>query len=265
VENATRGAETIVVHAGHFLLFSDDETGRLLPCIASELKEPRHSGYRSRYGMFPELTWRLGLRMLSKLPLRDKRIMIVVNDWQYVSPNADRAEFYSEHQELPRGYAEELAKFSDISLLAPRLRDGREQAFFSEVTLRNHFRKKVRRLIKAGTLPEDATVLRSGDLITCQLPDPAGQMREVYCSERAADCSGEIAAMLDETAAATGCQAYINLYPRVCREFVEYGTGLSERLFSTGIRTCLNVGLNSVDVRDEASLLAGSECVLHSR
>lgn len=264
-QHATRGANTVVMHAGHFLLFQDAIDNRVMPCIGSELREPRHDDIRSRFGAFPELSWALGLRLLSQLESRNKYVMIVVNDWQYLPAGQRRLDFFTDTTRLPVSYARELEKHPEITLLRASAGHSESHLFFSEASLRNRYRKHVKKLILSGALPPDARVHRLGGVVTAQLLDGSKGKREIYCSERSTDCSGETAQFLDESSKATGCQTFINLFPRVCWEPVEYGTQLAPRLFTTETRTFLNIGFDSTDVRDEESLIETSQCALHER
>jgi hypothetical protein len=265
VQKAGSEADSVVMQTGHFLLFPDEISGELLPCIGDELMRPEHESIRRDYAQFPSLTWKLGLRLLASLPAPRKYVMIVVNDWQYVPPETDRGAFYDNHRSLPISYQQELDRYPSITMLRPSGDPefyGATTPFFSESRVRNHYRKAVKRLIKRGALPSDASILQQGDVLSCQLLDPSGEKREIYCSERSTDCAGETAQFLSEAAGATGCKTFINLFPAVCWDFVEYGTKLGHRLFAPGITSYLNIGLPSTEVHEEESMIAGGRCSL---
>jgi len=262
---AARGAQSVVVQAGHFLLFYDEHEHRALRCIADELRDPRHAPIGSRYGRFPELSLRLGFEVLAALSTPRKHVMTVVNDWQYVPTGALRPPTDRQAETMPLALAEELARHPDVSLLSPARNGSRDSLFFSESRLRNQYRKRVRRLLKHGALPPDVTVELDGRVVSCRLADRAGTMREIYCSDRSADCAGETAEFLRQAADATRCDVFVNVVPRACWDFVEYGTDLAEKVLGAGVRTYVNVGLNSTDIYDEETLLRGSQCAVHRR
>ncbi len=120
------------MQAGHFLLYYDEVSGGILPCLSEYLVDPRHSEIRRGYTQFPILTWCLGLRLLASLSAHDRRIMVVVNDWQYLSKAGNRADFYAKHARLPESYSEELARYADtITLFEPeRTKTGTSTAPF---------------------------------------------------------------------------------------------------------------------------------------
>jgi hypothetical protein len=254
------------MQAGHFLLYYDKETGKIIPCIPEALNDPRHAGIRADYGQFPIITWRLGLRLLDSLVASAKRIMIAVNDWQYLEKGCNRADFYAQQKKLPGSYEQELVRYSkDISLFQPKpLKSGDStRPFFGEMNLRNRFQRHVSKLMKSGKLPSSVIHHSSNGMVTCSFPDLAGIQREVYCSGKSGDCAGEIAEMIHEASKHSGVTCFINLYPLVCREFVELGSQLAVELLSSSCKTVLNLGFQSTAVRDEDQLIATTEATLH--
>ncbi len=267
VAAAATGGESIVVQAGHFLLFPDEASGIPLACIQTDAPDPRHGRILHDSGHFPFLTWRLGLNLLAALPAAHKRIMVVVNDWQYVANHQQRDRFYSTHSHLPPTYRAELALHEgSITLLSPQATVTEPPSpFFSEARLRNHYRKAVKRLLKQNNLPPEAAILREGDTVSCHLPDATGAKQEFYCSNLAPDCAGETAQIIHEAATATGCDVFINLVPSVCGNFVNRGTELAEKLFSPDIRSYVNIGLPAAEIYDEAALIADCQCTTYRK
>jgi len=263
--HATADAGCIVMQAGHFLLYYDSASDSIIPCISEEL--PEHDAERAReYGQFPFLTWCLGLRALDALPQTNKYVMIVVNDWQFVPKHANRSQFYEKYRRLPDSYQRELDRYGGrIKLLQPDpIKTGvSTRPFFGEMNLRNYYRRNVDRLIKHGQLPPNTLVRSEGQNVYCDFVDSSGNTKEVYCSGKAGDCSAEIAQMLNFARSKTGCETFINLYPAVCREFIQYGTSLAEDLFQSGFETVLNIGFPSCNVNSEQELLSDCEATLH--
>lgn len=262
---ATVNADCIVMQAGHFLLCHDSAADSIVPCLNEEMRESDAARFRE-HGQFPFLTWCLGLRTLAALPQLKKYVMIVVNDWQFVPKHLNRSQFYENYRRLPDSYQRELDRYKgEIKLLQPDpVRTGiSTRPFFGEMNLRNYYRRSVSRLIKRGQLPPSASLRSEGKNIYCDFSDSAGNAKEIYCSGKAGDCSAEIAQMLSFAREKTGCQSFINLYPSVCREFIQYGTSLAEDLFHVGFETVLNIGFPSCNVNSEKEILSDCESTLH--
>jgi hypothetical protein len=192
--------------------------------------------------------------------------MVVVNDWQYLPKECKRSDFYMSQKQLPGCYAEELSRYSDsITLFEPKkVNSGISTApFWSEMNLRNRYQRHFSKLITSGGLPKDAILEIQPDAVYCSFPDLAGVKREVYCSCQTGDCAGEIAEMLYESGLRTGATCFINIYPLVCREFVELGSQLSVDLLGSSCTTVLNIGVQSTAVRDNSHLIETAEVSLH--
>jgi len=266
VHRAVRDADTVVMQAGHFLLYYDQETGKILPCIPEALGDPRHAAIRADYAQFPIITWGLGLRLLASLSTSTKRIMAVVNDWQYLPKSANRADFYAAHGRLPKSYEEELGRYSStITLFEPkRSKTGVATApFFGEMNLRNRYQRHVSKLIAAEKLPRGAVLQTRKNAVFCSLPDLAGVHKEVYCFGKTGDCAGEIAEMIYEASSRGGATSVINLYPLVCREFVEFGSQLAIDLLGSTCKTVLNLGFQSTAITDCNQMIETTEATLH--
>ena len=260
-------SSSIVVQAGHFLVYYDHTEDQLLPCVASELRGPRQEVISSDLGYFPLLSWEIGLALLAAIPTHNTHILVLVNDWQYLPKDVNRERFYKCYRELPRPYRDALAKAGQsISLVAPpRVRKGLHTGpFFSEQTLRNRYGKHVKEILARNTLPTDAVVEGSADTLTCSLVDVVGRREEIYCAGKTYHCTHEVAELLYETEQLTGCDVFVNLFPLVCKEYVEAGTELSFSLFHTRIRTVINLGMRASGVRTIDDLLTSCNAVIHS-
>lgn len=261
--DAARGATSVVVQAGHFLLYYDIVEDRLLPCVAGELTSPRHELVRREAGEFPLLSLKLGLEVLAAIPARSRSLMIVVNDWQYLPKEIDRRRFYETFKRLPAGYEAALDRYrGKIDLLVPPKGAG-TTPFFGEMNLRNQYRKNVERLMESRSLPESAIVEQGPGGVVCSLSDAVGRRREVYCSSKTGDCAGEIAQMLRSARELAACDCFINFYPAVCRDFVESGTEIGEDLLGNRIARVLNIGLPTSGVETAEDLLTACEVAWH--
>lgn len=263
VQEVSRGAKSVVMQAGHFLLYYDVVEDQLLPCISDELTSPRHELLRREAGGFPLLTWQLGLELLDSLRTASRQVMVVVNDWQYLPKNIDRRRFYESFRHLPEGYSNALERYEDrLSLLEPPQGTG-TQPFYGEMNLRNQYRKTVERLITDGNLPAEAILEQVSEEIICSLPDAVGRTWEVYCSSKTGDCAGEIAQMLNLAVQQTSCDCFINIYPAVCRDYVERGTELGNDLLQNGIPNVINIGFPTSGLESCEELLASCEVAWH--
>ena len=263
VQRAARTAESVVLQAGHFLLYYDTVEDRILPCIASEMGSPRHEILRREAGHFPSLSWALGLELVSRLGSPSKRAMIVVNDWQYIPKGVDRRRFYRDFGRLPQGFDEELVRWgADISLLSPPRQSG-TAPFWGEMNLRNQYSRTVGHLVSTGKLPDHAVVEQRASGLVCSLVDAVGGKREVYCANKTGDCAAEIAQMLRMAKRLARCDCFVNLYPSVCREFVERGTELGQELLGNDVPSVLNVGLVSNGPDNVEEMMAGCEVAWH--
>jgi len=263
VKDAAQGAQSLVIQAGHFLLYYDIVEDRLLPCISSELTSPRHELLRHEAGEFPLLTWQLGLELLNSLSAASRHVMVVVNDWQYLPKDIDRRRFYESFRHLPESYIDALNNYEGcLSLLEPPQGTG-TRPFYGEMNLRNQYRKTVERLIADGNLPAEAILKQDSDELVCSLPDAVGRTWEVYCSNKTGDCAAEIAQMLNLAVQQTGCDCFINIYPAVCRDFVERGTELGNDLLRNGLPNVINIGFPTNGVESRADLLTSCEVAWH--
>ena len=261
-------SKCIVVQAGHFLLYFDEKTGQIVPCIQEELQEPHLANIGKSFGAFPLLTWLLGLDILAQSNCERRMVMTVVNDWQYVPSTANREAFYKDHNHLPSTYEAALKNYGpEIEVLQPKpVKTGiPTRPFFSEMNQRNQFRKRVEKMLRKDILPAFAEVDRTTDGVVCRVPH-AGSFagREFYCSGKSPDCAAQIAQMLSQAKELSDCDTFINIYPLVCRSYVEGGTILASQLFAPRIPCVINIGLPSSHVRSLAEALRQSEVAVHT-
>jgi len=260
-------ASSVVFQAGHFLLVYDEASGTLSPCLRGAPASATNPVLFENYGNFPILTWKLALRLLSQVQATTKSLMIVVNDWQYLPKGVKRFDFYRRQEgRLPHEFESEMKlQAPSATLLEPlHKKDTISTApFYGELTLRNRYASRVNRMISSEKLPESAVVTKGNAGVTCELPDATGALQEIYCSGKTGDCAGEIAEMLREANSRTGATAFVNLYPLVCRGYVELGTSRANELFKVPMKTVLNLGFPSSGIFDEDELIEGCEASLH--
>jgi len=214
--------QSILLQAGHFLLFYDEESKLTHACIANP-DSPKSNDILQAFGHFPLLTWELGIDILNRIPCSTKEILLLVNDWQYLPKEVQRNEFYSDNPDIPNAFKEALEQNQDISLLKPEINGEKSitGSFFGEMNLRNRYKKRISRLIRSNAMPTGADPSLEGDHITCTMSLSGEQPTEIYCSGKSADCTAEVAELLLQVSAYRPDTIFINMYPLVCRDFVE--------------------------------------------
>lgn len=267
VKRATTESRVVAIHSGHFLLYYDADEGRAVPCIASEMKSSKYDAVREELAEFPLLSWKLACRLAASLPSVSHHLLTIVNDWQYVPTGFDRKKFYGDFVQLPDSYIAEASQLKNVNarLLTPEgsMEFSASQPYFSERALRNQYHRRIRRLIKQQALPAGVELNLGEGGTTCSLLDMMGRKREVYCSSKDADCSNEVAELIHQSSSLIGCDTFINLYPAVCKEFVELGSELPARLFGTPVSRIINLALPATGVATESDLYDGAEMAIH--
>jgi hypothetical protein len=254
---ATKNARHVAMHAGHFLVCQTPDEDTLIPCIASEMSHPALAQLKKDVGYFPGLTWRFGLDLLSRFPSStQKQVLILANDWQYVPAGVDRFQFYSEYQQLPQEYNSLLQQYPGITLLTPHMVGSNNNTgpFFSEQTLRNqfkpHFSKALAREQKDGaTKPAIAGVKLAA-------------LKDAYCGKGPTSCAQEVAELLRVVLGKGSTDVFVNIYPLLCRLFVEEGTLLAYGLDAVSSHTVINIGMPSSGIKDEKDLLNSCEIAI---
>ena len=257
----------IAIQAGHFLVYYDNTENRLVPGIESELNSPRLAPISQEIGRFPFLSWQLGLGLLNAISAGRKQILVLVNDWQYLPSTLNRASFYINYHRLPQAYVDALTVVdSDISLLTPKhygksLNTG---DFFSEQALRKSYGRRLKQMIKDGTLPDGFEISSDGEHLTCTLHDAIGGNQEVYCTSKSQNCSHEVAELIKQVHDLTNNNIFINLFPHSCTEFVEQGTELGLYLFHPRINLIINIGMPAISINTINDLMTDCSITLHA-
>lgn len=259
----TLGSKCVVIQAGHFLLYFDNTEAQILPGISGELSGPRQALVADELGHFPVLTWNLAVSMLDALSVSEKWAMVVVNDWQYLPQEADRADFYRQHPFLPESYRKVLAAYPSVRLLRnPRRPNLDTGEFFSEQSFRNAYERHVKELIQTKRLPLGVNV-ETGAELSCSLEDSLGGRKEVYCSGKRSGCEHEVAELASQVFGLTRANALINFFPLVCKEYVTEGTEIGFSLFRHGITKIVNVGMPATNAKSEQELFSMTEVIIH--
>lgn len=243
VSEFVQGLDVCVMQFGHFMLLRTPQTGQIIPGIAAEMEKNGFSNELCKsIGMFPLLSWSLGLRLLERLPVKTAYALLLVNDWQQLKGVTEqRGNFYSRQKEIPLSFVSLCSElnFPIPPILFPPSREA-TGCYFSEVELRNRFKKNV----------ENGQYLAAYDDV-----ENAIAQTGVYCGRP--NCTAEVAQLVaDATHAGSDGEkvAFINIYPLSCRDFVRKGTCLAFKLFDLPNTVVLNIGL-SPSVDDEEELL----------
>ncbi|EYU16889.1 hypothetical protein C6H64_08665 [Photorhabdus luminescens] len=232
----------LVIMAGHFMLFLDEERGCLVPGVIEENSSPMREKIERRVGIFPGYTWELGVRIAEQLDPQFEAIkfLLLINDWQYVSrdngPASElRRVFYEQFSALPASYQsilERSGRFSEQNILASR----KHPIAYPETWLKYRFQKSADKLVKAGLL--NRRVLDNGpDAGTeISLVDENGDYRPlITCG--VTGCAGEITEMISE------------VYNAQHRLLVIFAPGECFQPVKTGVSTALSLyGLSGMKV-----------------
>lgn len=258
------GARSVAIHAGHFLLHVDERTGEAVPTIVDGTSGV--GDLEREVGYFPLLSWMLACRSLQALQDIRLHLLVIVNDWQYVPDPTMRDRFYARMKSLPESFtAAASSMLPEARMLRPAGITGRDAGtpFFSERSLRNRYNRRLADMLRDGSLPADTTVETEEHRPACRLEDVAGRSIEVYCPGKDADCSKEVAKVIEEAHALSACDVFVNFYPAVCQEFVELGSELGDRLFGPSVRRVINVALPATRVFSVGELVRESEFAIH--
>ncbi|QYC42694.1 hypothetical protein Nocox_25465 [Nonomuraea coxensis DSM 45129] len=228
------GLGDLVVMGGHFMLFEDPSSGRLTPGVIEEQPDETMRGrIAGRVGIFPGYTWRMSIGLLGEYAAAgaDVRLLLLINDWQYVPtggrPASElRAEFFAGLSALPPSYEEALreAGLSQESVLPSR----KHPLAFPETWLKYRFQKAADRLVKEGRL--EKRYLDSGPRDTeVAFLDGDGNYRTLI-SCGVTGCAGEITEMVSEVYRA-GHRNLLIFAPGECLMPVETGVDIALSLY----------------------------------
>ncbi|MCK2216227.1 hypothetical protein MF672_020835 [Actinomadura sp. ATCC 31491] len=228
------GLADLVVMGGHFMLFEDPSSGRLTPGVIEEQRDETMRGrIAGRVGVFPGYTWRMSIELLNEYAAAgaDARLLLLVNDWQYVPtggrPASElRAEFFAGLTALPASYEKALreAGLTQDVVLPSR----KHPLAFPETWLKYRFQKAADRFVKEGRL--EKRYLDSGPRDTeVAFLDADGNYRTLI-SCGITGCAGEITEMVSEVYKA-GHRNLLIFAPGECLMPVETGVDIALSLY----------------------------------
>ena len=264
VSDYTKDCKSAAVQAGHFLVYYDHTENMLLPCVKDELKGPRFNYIGESVGQFPLLTWEIGIELISNLPLNRKSLLTVVNDWQYLPHEIDRMSFYKSYDKYFDSYNKLTPTSSEISFLSQsdlgmKTKTG---VWFSEVSLRNQFNRTINKKIKREELDDKYIIEMNNNNLSCSLVDAVGKKQQIYCAGKRGNCTHELAELNRQVLAVGKYNVFINLYPLVCKNYIQTGTDWAYELFLDNQIT-INIGMPSSFVKSKSDLLKNCEVTIH--
>ncbi|MEU8265848.1 LPD16 domain-containing protein [Sphaerisporangium sp. NPDC049002] len=231
--------DRLVIMGGHFMLFEDDASGRLVPGVIEEQKsDTMRRRIAGRVGIFPGYSWTMSVDLLKSYSevCDDVRLLLLINDWQYV-PTAGRpaselrAEFFEGFTRLPAEY-EKVLRNSGLS--PDRVLSSRKHALsFPETWLKYRFQKAADKFVKQGLL--EKRVLETGKEDTDRKDtevaflDAEGNYRTLI-SCGITGCAGEITEMISEVYRA-GYRAIVIFAPGECLAPVQTGVDIALNLY----------------------------------
>lgn len=227
--------DSVVIMAGHFMLFYDSATRSLVPGIFEDIEHERlREQVKGRVGIFPSYTWDLGVRLgddYHEICKKPAKLLLLVNDWQYV-PDAGsaaeyRAEFYRAFERLPPTYIDRLSRSSVLSerdVIPSR----RHSIAFPETWLRYRFQNKATQLVKAGKLQKRHLEEKPGQSEVSYTSTTGASLPLISCG--VTGCAGEIVEMISEVHRAGG-RFLIVLAPGECHAPIRAGIEIALSIY----------------------------------
>lgn len=235
-EFANPVSNDLVVMGGHFMLFAEDETDVLVPGIIEEQKSSvMRTRIERRVGIFPGYTWDLAIDLGEKLSgqFSDIRLLLLINDWQYVSAQGKsaselRAEYFAGLDRLPARYQETLGRSSVFSV-ANMLPSRKHPLVFPETWLKYRFQKSAEKLVKQGKLEKRVLDASTNDAEVSFFDTDGNYRTLISCG--VTGCAGEITEMISEVYR-IGHRTMIIFAPGECLAPVQSGVEIALSLYN---------------------------------
>ena len=231
--------EPAVIHAGHYALIRTKD-GQVTDCLDDEESSNDVLGFAE----FSRFTWSWACQTMARTPAAMRpRLIVLVNDWQYVEPKmsdkreskqaADRSrtEYYFRTPTLPQYHLDELEHYglSTDGIVISEM----NRWLFSENALRNELHPIIRE-VQTDEHRARITGIRkyfneNGEPIIEVCDDEAGKLCLLHCGNT--NCAGEVISLLGNLYR-RGVRRFLNVYPSQCREPVSAGTRLAYKIFN---------------------------------
>lgn len=235
------GDKPVLIQCGHFSLFYDRSSSRLLPDVEQRLPSTNslpESRTSPAVGIFPTFTWDLGAAVAQALHMVGIpcSITTIVNDWQLLKGldtnlvSRLRRSFYAETSYPPSSYSQ-TGNFRNTTTLY--------LGYFSEYFLRRRFERRVSRLAKLQ--PSSGLVWkgRGAGSRGCLLMK-GGDVERPVLQDGKSNCAGEVAEWIF-IASALGYKVLINIYPLACLEPVHQGAALAFELDPVALESTIMI------------------------
>lgn len=248
-------AGPVLVQAGHLMAFASPSDEKCFPGVFEELSDSNEQGghqsaIRAGIGVFPSLSWELGVQIVAQLRQigNAPALITFVNDWQYVpktwpgGAQAARKLFYEKYSFPLPTYESTLLKYGlDHSVLGDL---GRHSGFVSEHWLRRRLARHLSNMKRKG-LPGAERLYRATqpDGSPCMRFEPTQGADVCLVVYGSSDCAGEMTELL-HLANADGFRTIVNLYPLQCENPVNEGARRGIDLFNLKEFRIINCGLS---------------------
>ncbi len=223
-----------IIMGGHFMLFYNEASEKLLPGIASDITDIKiKSRIENRVGIFPEYTWELAMKS-ANLCLQYKikpSFLILINDWQYVPENKEastlRKIFYDEFNKIPFSFEQIMQRygFNSLTDLHP---SKKHPIAFPETWLKYRFQKSAKRLVKEGKLEKKYIEYNPGQSEISFIDSDGNYKNLISCG--ITGCAGEITEMIFEIYQ-SGIKFIIIFAPGECFSSVSTGVEIALNLY----------------------------------
>ena len=226
----------VVIMAGHFMLFIDEEKGCLVPGVIEEQQsQMMRDRIARRVGIFPVYTWHLGVQLAREWAgtFGDIKFLLLINDWQYVPTQGGsapelRKKFYESFDRLPAMYLDLLQQggvFSTENVLPSR----KHPLIFPETWLKYRFQKSAEKFVKEGKLAKRVLDAERNDSEVSFLDADGNYTPLISCG--VTGCAGEVTEMIWEVYK-TGRRFMIIFAPGECYQPVHTGVEVALNLYN---------------------------------
>lgn len=256
-EVAATKQQDVVIMAGHFMLFIDEEKNRLVPGIMEEQEsQVMRDRIARRVGIFPVYTWHLGVQLAREWAptFTDIKFLLLINDWQYVPTQGGsapelRKQFYESFDRVPAMYLDLLQQggtFSADNVMASR----KHPLIFPETWLKYRFQKSAEKFVKAGKLAKRVLDAERNDSEVSFLDSDGNYTPLISCG--VTGCAGEITEMVSEVYKA-GRRLLVIFAPGECYQPVHTGVEVALTLYGlTGMKVIITDPGGSGEMTREA-------------
>lgn len=258
-------SDSLAVQCGHFLLAADFGGENIVPIIDEELPLGICEDFRVRVGRFPLISYQIGAKLLSNIQVPTKKLLTVVNDWQFPPRGSDRFDFYRQHAGLFSSY-QEISEGHNLSHLSPADigYSPKTGIWFSEMSLRNSYKRQLQKLQKANKQKTNfQEILKNGNIPANSNDTGQTEINWLCNANLQATCAQEIVELLRQILLVAQFTVFINIYPLQCRLHMANASAIFNKLYANNKSKCIiHIGLPSTDVPNEREIWRGSDVMI---